>query len=350
MPRAEVLLRDPKTFVAERARESSSSSGSRAGAAGPALSLPRASGAPRAHPGRVEAPGCVVKCPVKHARRHRPPGSPRPQPEGDRRHHPHPQAGGDHRRFGLGQEQPGLRHALRRGAAPLRREPLLLRAPVPGADGEAARGRGLRHLSGDRDPPADALAQPALHGGDRDRDPRPPAAALRARRPRRVRGVRRGGPARLARARGGAAAARPRGQPDPGRLSAARAASPGRAVRTRCARGAAKARLHAPAGRRRGGRDRGPRGTAVPGGRARAGRSAERARGGPQPHRRVARDGSARGRAAARSWCGPARKRSASRSASSARAASGRPWSRSRASSPSTTPSARARPATASAT
>ena len=50
MPRAEVLLRDPKTFVAERAREQQLAR-RRAGAAGPALSLPPASGAPRAYRG-----------------------------------------------------------------------------------------------------------------------------------------------------------------------------------------------------------------------------------------------------------------------------------------------------------
>ena len=45
-----------------------------------------------------------------------------------------------HRRLGLGQELAGLRHALRRGAAAVRREPLELRPPVPGPDAQA-RGR-----------------------------------------------------------------------------------------------------------------------------------------------------------------------------------------------------------------
>ena len=81
---------------------------------------------------------------------------PRPQPEGHRRRDPHGQAGGGHRRVRLRQEQPGLRHAVRRGPAPLRREPVRLRPPVPGADGEAGRRLHGRHLPGDRHPPAHA--------------------------------------------------------------------------------------------------------------------------------------------------------------------------------------------------
>ena len=42
--------------------------------------------------------------------------------------------------LGLGQVEPRLRHDLRRGAAPLRRVAVRLRAPVPGPDGEARRG------------------------------------------------------------------------------------------------------------------------------------------------------------------------------------------------------------------
>ena len=45
----------------------------------------------------------------------------------------------DHRPVGIGQVQPRLRHALCRGPAPLRREPVGLRAPVPAADGQARR-------------------------------------------------------------------------------------------------------------------------------------------------------------------------------------------------------------------
>jgi len=44
-----------------------------------------------------------------------------------------------HRPVRIGQVVTGLRHHLRRGTAPLRREPLLLRPPVPRSDGEARR-------------------------------------------------------------------------------------------------------------------------------------------------------------------------------------------------------------------
>src|SRR5580765_5313122 len=47
--------------------------------------------------------------------------------------------GGDHRALGLGQELARLRHALRRGPAPLRRIALGVRASVPRADGKAGR-------------------------------------------------------------------------------------------------------------------------------------------------------------------------------------------------------------------
>ena len=45
----------------------------------------------------------------------------------------------DHRPVGLGQVLARLRHALRRGPAPLRRIAVGLRAPVPAADGKARR-------------------------------------------------------------------------------------------------------------------------------------------------------------------------------------------------------------------
>ena len=48
-------------------------------------------------------------------------------------------AGGLHRAVGLGQVVAGLRHDLRRGPAPLRREPVGLRPPVPRPDGQARR-------------------------------------------------------------------------------------------------------------------------------------------------------------------------------------------------------------------
>ena len=69
-------------------------------------------------------------------------------------------AGRDHRAFRIGQEQPGLRHAVRRGPAALRGEPLRLRAPVPGPDGEAR--RRVRHPDSARPSPSSSgpTAQP----------------------------------------------------------------------------------------------------------------------------------------------------------------------------------------------
>ena len=109
---------------------------------------------------------------------------------------------------------PRLRHDLRRGPAPLRREPLRVRAPVPADDGEARRRLDRRALAGDLDRPEDDLAQPALDGRHRHRDLRLPAPALRARRPAALPGLRpadrgavprpdrRADPARCPRARG----------------------------------------------------------------------------------------------------------------------------------------------------
>ena len=59
---------------------------------------------------------------------------------------------------GSGKSQPRLRHDLRRGPAPLRREPERLRAPVPGPDGEAGRRPDRRPLPGDLDRPEGRVA------------------------------------------------------------------------------------------------------------------------------------------------------------------------------------------------
>ena len=69
-----------------------------------------------------------------------------------------------HRAFGLGQILARLRHHLRRGPAPLRRVTFGLRAPVPGADGEAGRRFDRGTFAGDLDRTEDHLAQPALDG------------------------------------------------------------------------------------------------------------------------------------------------------------------------------------------
>ena len=65
------------------------------------------------------------------ARRDRRPGGAAAQPEGDRRRHPPPQDDGLQRAERVGQELAGDRHALRRGPAAVRREPLQLRPAVP---------------------------------------------------------------------------------------------------------------------------------------------------------------------------------------------------------------------------
>ena len=88
----------------------------------------------------------------------------------------------DDRPVGLGKILARLRHDLRRGAAPLRRVALRLRAAVSGNDAEAGRRPDRRALAGDLDRAEDDVAQPALHRRHRHRDLRLHAPALRARR------------------------------------------------------------------------------------------------------------------------------------------------------------------------
>ena len=155
---------------------------------------------------------------------------------------------------GSGKSSLGVRHDLRRGPAPLRREPLRVRAPVPADDGEAGRRLDRRALAGDLDRPEDDLAQPALDGRDGHRDLRLPAPPLRARRPPALPGLR---PADLR------AEPRPDRRADPGAAGgdevhgqrAGRARPQGRVPRR--ARGAARGRLHPRQGRRGGAAARG---------------------------------------------------------------------------------------------
>ena len=91
-------------------------------------------------------------------------------------------AGGDHRPVGLGQVLARLRHAVCGRPAPLRREPVGLRAAVPAADGQAGRGRDRGPVARDLDRAEGHLPQPALHRRHGHRDPRLPAPAVRARR------------------------------------------------------------------------------------------------------------------------------------------------------------------------
>ena len=92
-------------------------------------------------------------------------------------------ADGDHRPVGIGQVVAGVRHDLRRGAAPVRRVAVRLRAPVPGADGQARRRLDRGAVAGDLDRSEDDLAQPALDGRHGHRDLRLPAPAVGADRP-----------------------------------------------------------------------------------------------------------------------------------------------------------------------
>ena len=162
----------------------------------------------------------------RQGRADRDPGGPGPQPEGPRLRHPQEPPGGDHGALGLRQEQPRLRHALRRGTAPLRREPVAVGAPVPRADGPP-RGR-VRDgaFSRDRDRAAHDRRASALHGGDGHRDLRSPAPAVRDARPAALPALRRG-------------SRRPERRRD-GR--AARGAGPRRRGRDRSARSPAAAR------------------------------------------------------------------------------------------------------------
>ena len=107
---------------------------------------------------------------------------PHAQPQEHRPRPAAPQARRDHRALGLGQVVARLRHALCRGPAPLRREPLGLCAPVPAADGQARCRRDRGPLARDLHRAEGHLAQPALDRRHGHRDPRLPAPALCPRR------------------------------------------------------------------------------------------------------------------------------------------------------------------------
>ena len=82
----------------------------------------------------------------------------------------------------LGQVVAGLRHGLRRGPAPLRRDVLAVRAAVPRPHGQAAGGPHRGHPARDRHRPDQPGAHLALDRRHDDRAQRSPEAALRARR------------------------------------------------------------------------------------------------------------------------------------------------------------------------
>ena len=80
---------------------------------------------------------------------------------------------------GSGQVVARLRHALRRGPAPLRRVAVGLRAAVPRADGEAGRRPDRGAVAGDLDRAEDHRLEPAIDRRHRHRDLRLPAPAVR---------------------------------------------------------------------------------------------------------------------------------------------------------------------------
>ena len=88
-----------------------------------------------------------------------------------------------HRAVRLRQVQPGLRHHLRRGPAPLRRVALGVRPAVPRPDGQARRRLHRGPLARGLDRPEVHLEEPALDGRHDHRGLRLPAAAVRPHRP-----------------------------------------------------------------------------------------------------------------------------------------------------------------------
>ncbi len=131
------------------------------------------------------------------------PRGPHPQPEERQSRAALRAPGHHHGRQRVGKVVARLRHHLRRGPAAVRGVALGLRPPVPGADGEARRRRDRRRVAGDRHPPEEQHPEPAIDRRHDHRNPRLPAAAVRARGPDRVPAVRPGGDAGDGRGGGG---------------------------------------------------------------------------------------------------------------------------------------------------
>ena len=104
--------------------------------------------------------------------------------------------GGGDRRLGQRQVIAGVRHALCRRPAALRRDLLRLCAAVPRPDGQAAGRPHRRRAAGDRDRPDQSGAHLALHRRHDDRTQRPPEVAARARLHALLPQLRAAGPAR----------------------------------------------------------------------------------------------------------------------------------------------------------
>ena len=103
---------------------------------------------------------------------------PRPQPQKHRRRAASRQARRDYGPLRLRQVVARLRHHLRGRTAPLRRITLLLRPPVPRADGEARRRPDRRAFAGDRHRAEDHRLQSAIDRGHGHRNLRLSAAAV----------------------------------------------------------------------------------------------------------------------------------------------------------------------------
>src|SRR5579859_3808443 len=104
------------------------------------------------------------------------------QPEEPERRAAAQPARGHNRAFGLREKLARVRHAVRRGPAPLRGEPVGVRAAVPAAHGKAGRGSDRGALARDRHRAEGRQPQSALDGRDGHGNPRLPAASFRARR------------------------------------------------------------------------------------------------------------------------------------------------------------------------
>jgi hypothetical protein len=178
------------------------------------------------------------------------------QPEEPGPGHPHRRDDGGHRAQRLGQVQPGVRHAVRRGPAALRRDLQRLRAAVPRPHGPPGGRPRRRRAAGDRHRPDQPGAHLALDGRHDDRAERPPEAAVRARRAAVRPADRAAGAARHA----GDHLRRPAARAPRARRPAAGLHLPGRTAgrHQRRAAGAVAVgqRLHTRAGRARGGRAR----------------------------------------------------------------------------------------------
>ena len=104
------------------------------------------------------------------------------QPQERRSRDPARRADRVHGAVGVGQVLARLRHDLRGRAAPLRGEPVGLRAPVPGDDAEARRRPHRWAVAGHLHRAEDDFQEPALHRRHGDGDLRLPAPAVRPRR------------------------------------------------------------------------------------------------------------------------------------------------------------------------